>query len=354
MNKNINNVVIIDGGTVKTAEDGVVLGLGIVFGSPEEPDQSAQRDFFTEDSFIQKKTSFDVPLYHNHGFPIKHQIGEATMTKTDKGWAAEAKIDLTDELGKQVYKSVKEHAYGFSTGALSHLVEREAKENNTNFLSMWPVGELSLTPRPAERKAVVQAVKSIDENGEATFEPIWSETNEEVDGRVIALYDKSGIKIWDAEDSTKDLEDFTKDVSKVEVKFNNVYGSVTYDVSMYDSDTDRGVSMVMYEYGGVEDFIGHLQEVINIAAQATKGKTDEELTLNEKIEKVVKSMLPEKSDNEQISELKDQLQDAKDKLAQAEQKASDSETSLTEANEKIARLEILAGASETIKTIKGK
>lgn len=347
-------MIVIDGGTVKTSEEGVVVGLGIVFGSPEEPDQSSQRDFFTEDSFIQTKTSFEIPLYHNHGFPIKKQIGEATMTKTDKGWVAEAKIDLNDELGKQVYKSVKSNQYGFSTGALAHLVEREAKENNTNFLSMWPVGELSLTPRPAERKAVVQAVKSIDDEGIPTFEPIWSTASEEVDGKVVALYNKAGEKIWDAEDSTKDLEDFTKDVSKIEVKYASVYGSTTYEVSTYDSETGTGADIVMYEYGGVDQLVSHLQDVLNKVSAATKGKTEEEILLEQKVEKIVKSMLPVKTDSDEISELKNQLQDAKDELARAEQKVSDSEADLTEANEKIAQLEVLAGAKETIKNYKGK
>lgn len=92
-----------------------------------------------------------------------------------------------------------------------------------------------------------------------------------------------------------------------------------------------------------------MQNILNTAAAAVKGKTEEELTLEDKVQKIVKNMLPEKTDNTEISELKTQLQDAKDKLAEAEQKFSESETNLTEATEKIARLEILAGANDTIK-----
>lgn len=349
-------MIVIDGGECKSVnEEGVVVGLGIVFGSSAEPDQSKERDFFTVDSFIQKKTSFDVPLYHNHGFPIKHQIGEATLTKTETGWNAEARIDLEDELGKQIYKTVKSNPYGFSTGALSHLVEREAKENNTNFLSMWPVGELSLTPRPAERKAIVQAVKSINDEGEAEFGPVWTD-EVEASATLVAIYGEDGQKIWDAEDATKDLSDLTEKVKKIELKFTNAYGSVTYDVSLYDSETDTGTSIVMYEYGGVEDLINHLQDVVSKASAAVKSENKGEPTLEDKIKNIVKTMLPAKegdNDNE-VSELKSQLQEMQDKLATAEQRASDSETNLTDANEKIARLEILAGASKTIQKIKGK
>ncbi len=354
MNNFLSNVVVIDGGEVKSKENGVVTGMGIVFGSPSEPDQSAERDFFTPETFIQTKTSFEVPLYHNHGFPIKRQIGEATLTKTDSGWKAEAKIDLEDPLGKEVYKAVKSSQYGFSTGALAHLVQREGKENNTNFLSMWPVGELSLTPRPAERKAVVQAVKSVNDAGEAVFAPAWPSEEDISGGRVVALFDENGTKIWDEEDGSE-LEDFYKNARKVELKFTNVNGSVTYEVYTYDSETDKGTNIVVYEWGGVEDFIGHLQDVLNVAAAATKNDgTDIKPLTESAVKDIVRSMLPKDEGNEQISELKKQLQEREQELADLEAKNSESEDALTKAREDIARLEILAGAKNTITKSKGK
>lgn len=369
MDKNLNSVVVIDGGEVKTKEDGVITGLGIVFGSPSEPDQSSLRDFFTADSFIMKKSSFDVPLYHNHGFPIKHQIGEATLTKTAEGWSAEARIDLDDELGKQVYKTVKNTPYGFSTGALSHLVEREAKANNTNFLSMWPVGELSLTPRPAERKAVVQTIKSL-ENGEIVYEDVkrYPTEEEKADSVIVEFHGMNEGEVWIPNSGMPVPEwmQATENIKAIEVK-DDVMGSVSYSITSYNDD-GSGMSISSYEWGGEADLIAHLQEILAVAAAAqvaddaveafedslepadmTSGKNK---NFEARVAEIVKSMMV-KSDNT-LSELASELQDAKDELAQAELKFSDSEANLAEASKTIARLEILAGAKETIKNVKGK
>ena len=206
------NILIIDGGTVKTDESGVVEGLGIVFGSENEPDSSAERDFFTKESYIRKKEQFVVPLYYNHGLgPIKTEIGEATLTKEESGWRAVAQIDTEDDLGKTVYDAVKEKPHGFSTGAMQHLVKREAKSNGTNFLKQWVVGEISLTERPAERKAVVESIKSLDGELIETTD-MWIETEvpdvkvDEVvtevpeDAKTIAVFNENGEKVWDIDE----------------------------------------------------------------------------------------------------------------------------------------------------------
>lgn len=354
MNKQLDNLLVIDGGTVKSEENGVVKGLAIVFGSSKEPDQSSQKDFFTSDSFIMKKNSFEVPLYHNHGFPVKEQIGEAVLTKTEIGWEAVAKLDLSNELAKQVYENAKSKQYGFSTGALSHLVEREAKDNSTHFLKRWVVGELSLTERPAERKAVVQAIKSLD--GEITYEDAFeleSKDTEEAkaDTLSVAVFDEDGNQVWSTGESIEVLE-AVNTAKTIEIK--GASGSVTYQLYHYDEDSGTGSEMTMYQWGGTEDFIDRMRSMLDAASKAVKGKTDQDLSLEDKVEKIVKSMLPEKTESEQVSELKTQLQDAKEELAQAEQKFSDSEADLTEAKKQIARLEILAGAKKTIDNIKGK
>lgn len=346
-----SELLVIDGGTVKSEENGVVKGLAIVFGSPLDPDQSAQRDFFTESSFIMKKTSFEVPLYYNHGFPVKEQIGEAVLTKSEKGWEASGKLDLENELAKQVYENAKTKQFGFSTGALAHLVEREAKENNTNFLKRWVVGELSLTERPAERKAVVQAIKSID--GELVYETAFEEESKNMADEketLVAVYDEEGNKIWDSE--TDEPMPEPKDAKSIEVKGLN--GSVTYELYHYDEDTGKQTELIMYQWGGTEDFIQRMKEMLDTASKAVKDMTDDELSFEEKVKKIIKDSLPEKTESEEISELKAQLEESSDKLAQAEQTISDSEEKLTAANEKIAKLEILAGASKTINNVKGK
>jgi hypothetical protein len=219
MNK-IGEMLVVDGGTVKSEENGIVKGLAIVFGSPDEPDQSAERDFFTPETFIMRKTSFEVPLYHNHGYPLKEQIGEATLTKTAKGWEAIGHLDLDNPLAQKVYEEAKTTQYGFSTGALTHLVERESKENSTNFLKRWVVGELSLTKRPAERKAVVQAIKSID--GEVFYEDAFQEESKGVTGSTsIPLADRDTT--WSASAAKKRIKEWAGVTDKANAKYKKAF-----------------------------------------------------------------------------------------------------------------------------------
>jgi hypothetical protein len=356
-------LLVIDGGTVKTNAEGIVEGLGIVFGSESEPDQSPQHDFFTEDSFIQKKSTFSVPLFYNHGMPFDDQIGEATLTKSANGWMTTAEIDTTTELGKKVYEAVQEKPHGFSTGALQHLVKREAKSNGTNFLKKWVVGEISLTERPAERKAIVQSIKSVGD--EIIYEEAFpSEKPATFNIELVGDEDKI---LWSSiDEATKSLTEITDPVKKINIK-SDVYGTVTYNISQFDNDSDAGYSMTVYEYGGAASFISHLQELLNVAAAAVAKdaqKDDlesndmtvanlvgDEKSFNSRVAKIVKSMMS-KTD-EKVDELTKQLEDRDNQLAELKTQLETRENDLANANERNAQLEILAGAKETINKYKG-
>ncbi len=486
------NLLVIDGGVVKTSiqVEGLVEGLGIVFGSEQEPDQSEQRDFFTKESMIRKRKSFSVPLYYEHGFgQYKSEIGEAVLTKGTDGWHVRGQIDTKDPDGSQVYERVKTSPHGFSTGALQHLVQREAKSNNTNFLKQWVVGELSLTERPAERKAQVYSVKSLDNKLiEETWKPemaikgvsgvtglplasrnkgwdasaaakrvrkwagvtdkanakykkafFWwdssnpdnltsgklpfadvvngklvavpkglfavaqrldqtnisesdksaiktkvasyyakmrkefsdtgivapwdakkSDMNKKTDGEIVAIYDENGNKIWDKDDGV-----FTTNKS--------INGSVTYSISSYSPETESGTEISVYEWGGIDDFIQHLQDIVNAAAAAVQADTandaEDETTepletiegqmdaagkstdFDQRVRSVVNAMLKKEGKNE--SDLNPQTE-LETELADLKTQLSSSDEALAIANERIAQLEIIAGAKETINKYKGK
>lgn len=154
------------GGEVKSVEgeEGVVKGWGIVFGSPEQTDRTNFKDYFTADTFVRRNNSFEVDLFLNHGMKVKDSIGSAMMEKASEGWfVKEAKFDLSLPVAKETYEDIKSNLseWGFSTGALSHLVERETAKNNTHWIKRWPVGELTVTKIPAEQRAVVTEIKSL-------------------------------------------------------------------------------------------------------------------------------------------------------------------------------------------------
>ena len=157
------------GGDFKSVTDqGILEGDGIVFGSETEHDLSSFKDFFTSDTFVHPDTEFTTSLFMEHGFNYRSPIGKAKMVKSDTGWKVSAELNLNDPEVKSKFEDIKKGGWGFSTGAVSHVVERDKKSNGTHFIKQWAVGELSITKTPAEPKALVHSVKSMDAyyNGE--------------------------------------------------------------------------------------------------------------------------------------------------------------------------------------------
>ena len=144
------------GSGVKAVGDYVVRGRGIVYGG-----QDLTGDRFTKATDLGDTRSFvGTPVYYDHGLSsIRGQIG------TVKAWTPVGDgIDVQIELDKRldyiddVMKLVKSGALGLSTGALSHLVVRQAGE-----LKRWVVGEISLTPTPAEPRTLTEVKATQDD-----------------------------------------------------------------------------------------------------------------------------------------------------------------------------------------------
>ena len=151
----MNDFVKSYGSGVKAVGDYVVRGRGIVYGGKD-----LTGDIFTKATDLGDTRSFvGTPVYYDHGLgSIRGQIG------TVKAWMpAGDGIDVEIELDKRldyiddVMKLVKSGALGLSTGALSHLVVRQAGE-----LKRWVVGEISLTPTPAEPRTLTEVKATQD------------------------------------------------------------------------------------------------------------------------------------------------------------------------------------------------
>lgn len=152
------------GGNFKTITDqGILEGSGIVFGSENEPDASYFKDFFTENTYVNPEDSFTTTLFMEHCFSYDKPIGKAHMYKTAKGWEVTAELNMEDPVIKARFSEIKDGNWGFSTGAVSHAVIREKKDNGTHHIKQWAVGEISITKTPAEPKALIRSVKSLDE-----------------------------------------------------------------------------------------------------------------------------------------------------------------------------------------------
>lgn len=160
----MENLNLTWGGNFKSVTDqGILDGSGIVFGSELEPDLSQFKDFFTKDTYVNPEDSFTTTLFMEHCFSYDKPIGKAHMYKTDKGWEVTAELNMEDPVVKSRFPEIKSGGWGFSTGAVGHAVVREKKENGTHHIKQWAVGEISITKTPAEPKALIHNVKSIDE-----------------------------------------------------------------------------------------------------------------------------------------------------------------------------------------------
>lgn len=140
---------------VKQVSDYVVRGRGVVFGGKD-----LTGDRFTKSTDFGDTRSFvGMPVYYDHGLSdLQSQIGTVKMWQPDdEGIDVDIEIDKRHKYAQQVMALVKKGVLGLSTGALSHLVVRDGGE-----LKRWIVGEISLTPTPAEpRTMAISDIKAV-------------------------------------------------------------------------------------------------------------------------------------------------------------------------------------------------
>ena len=140
--------------SIKAIGDYALRGRGIVYGGAD-----LVGDTFTKATDLGEMRSFvGMPVYYDHALGgLKSQIGAVKAWHPDsEGIEVEIEIDRRHKYADQVMQLVKSGALGLSTGALSHLVVRDSGE-----IKRWIVGEISLTPTPAEPRTLTE-VKSAE------------------------------------------------------------------------------------------------------------------------------------------------------------------------------------------------
>lgn len=157
----IDDTLISFGSPVKRLDSRKIGGHLVLFSTQQDPDTSA--DYF------DAKTDFDLEDgdrrtgYYNHGMDVKVgnlKIGWGTLKKDDVGLWLEAQLKDRDEYVDAILDMVDDGKLGLSSGALSHLVRRDAKNRFVSHITHWPVGEWSLTPTPAEPRTIALPLKT--------------------------------------------------------------------------------------------------------------------------------------------------------------------------------------------------
>lgn len=147
------------GDTVKALGNGKVGGYLVRHSGEADPDLTA--DFFDAKTEIHAPDA--LPVLYQHGFDErmgKKVLGRAKTGRDDVGMWIEAQLDMRDEYEKAIYALAEKGKLGWSSGALSHLVEREPA-GKAMHIKTWFIGEASLTPTPAEPRNSVVPLKSI-------------------------------------------------------------------------------------------------------------------------------------------------------------------------------------------------
>lgn len=196
------NDLISFGGEVKALGDGKVGGYLVRHSGQNDPDLTD--DYFDEQTTINAPEV--LPVLYQHGMDAKlgkHILGSAKTGRDDVGLWIEAQLNMRDDYEKAIYALAEKGKLGWSSGALSHLVEREPV-GKAYHIKTWFVGEASLTPTPAEPRNTVISFKSfIPSEAAATDKDVYQKqviTNKE------SIMDKEEIKALFDEQKTSIAE----------------------------------------------------------------------------------------------------------------------------------------------------
>jgi HK97 family phage prohead protease len=143
------SMLIFNGGAVKAMGKGKVGGYAVFFTDELRPD--LHNDFFTAETSFELEDRKALPMYFGHGVDPtlgKRKLATASFKEDGQGVWVETQLNLRDEWIKRIYELIKEGKLSFSSGAISHLVER-VKKGAASWIKTWPIGEVSFTPAPA-------------------------------------------------------------------------------------------------------------------------------------------------------------------------------------------------------------
>jgi len=209
----IKSVKIFQGSELKATGRGMVKGYLVRFGSANDTD--LERDYFTKDTDFGMEffdgSSHKLGLYYNHGMdPVvkTKKIGYGTIKMTDNGLWYEAQLDLADEYAKMIYDLAQKGKLGFSSGAASHMVDRE-KVGKSYEIKRWNLAEASLTPQPAESRNMASVKRYFDEMGRFipySREELSAMEDKEYDAYMNMMFDKMNTTKGDDGEEYDDID----------------------------------------------------------------------------------------------------------------------------------------------------
>ncbi len=125
----------------------LIAGYGIVFGGSD----LAGEQFTAHTDFGLLRAVRGMPVHYDHAQRmLRQRIGQVQAVQLDAtGLFFTVELDRHAAYLETILELIERGALGFSTGALAHLIERQQ-----HTITRWIIGELSLTPTPAEPRCL--------------------------------------------------------------------------------------------------------------------------------------------------------------------------------------------------------
>lgn len=148
-------------GSVKAFGNGRIGGYLVLFSGDEDPDLAGE--FFTKSTDFGVDPGDPLPVYYQHGMDPqlgRRRLGKAIVKEVDDvGVWIEAQLQMRDEYERAIYGMIEAGKLGWSSGAASHLVDRQRASKSTQ-ITYWQLAEASLTPTPAEPRTSANVIKA--------------------------------------------------------------------------------------------------------------------------------------------------------------------------------------------------
>lgn len=146
-----SDLVTAPGSAIKAVgSSGLVQGYLVRYGGAG--DLSPHRDIFTKDTYFGRARQVDAFVHHGQLPPPygdRVLANAAELERDDLGIFCKLILDMSDQYEAALHRLAQQGKLGWSSGALSHTVKRDAQKNGTHLVRRWIIGEASLTPQPA-------------------------------------------------------------------------------------------------------------------------------------------------------------------------------------------------------------
>jgi len=184
-------------------------GPGVVFDDPEDPVKDLAGDYFTAETYFGAHKGNGVDCAFHHGFPIEaktdfakglseHFFPPVKAETTEEAIVASVVLDMRKEYERFAFEQAEKSLLSWSSGAVGHLVKRM----EDGWLKVWPIGEWSLTPTPAEPRTLALPIKSLlaahkAVNLSARFDAVYTAFWQLIDREAPYDWDSYVAEIWD-------------------------------------------------------------------------------------------------------------------------------------------------------------